>query len=277
MGFSSSRGGFSNSRGDFNSSRGFNNNSSQPTFNTAAAAASIISGTSSQSQMLDLGLSAGSTLASQTFSKFTPQASGYYESLRYYFGVSHVYVAVKLKGLVVPWFKKDWKRLKTDQGFAKPNVDPNAPDLYIPTMSLVTYVLLSGLLTGTGGEFTPDVLQSCILFALGTQFLEVACIRVAYYALEAPCEVLDVMCYSGYKYFGLCINQVIGLIFGYWMYNLSLVVTAGGMGYFTLKTYGNNLSRRTSEQGPKREFVVLGFAGMQVVVMWFLGDTKYLS
>lgn len=85
------------------------------------------------------------------------------------------------------------------------------------------------------------------------------------------------MCYSGYKYFGLCINQVIGLIFGYWMYNLSLVVTAGGMGYFTLKTYGNNLSRRTSEQGPKREFVVLGFAGMQVVVMWFLGDTKYLS
>lgn len=68
--------------------------------------------------MLDLGLSAGSTLASQTFSKFTPQASGYYESLRYYFGVSHVYVAIKLKGLVVPWFKKDWKRLKTDQGEA---------------------------------------------------------------------------------------------------------------------------------------------------------------
>jgi protein transport protein YIF1 len=37
-------------------------------------------------------------------------------------------------------------------GFAPPRSDLNAPDLYIPTMSFVTYVILVGIATGINAK-----------------------------------------------------------------------------------------------------------------------------
>ena len=144
-------------------------------------------------------------------------------------------------------------------------------------MSLVTYVLLSGLCYGTSGAFTPDVLQDVTAYCLVTQGLEVAAMRAGHYALSAPCSWIDMASYTGYKYFGLCINMLAGMAFGYWTYNLSLLFTAGGAFYFTLKSFADNVKKETARDGPKREFVVLGFAAAQVVTMWFLGNTKHLS
>ena len=36
-------------------------------------------------------------------------------------------------------------------------IDLNAPDLYIPLMAFITFVLLSGYVLGVSGEFTPEV------------------------------------------------------------------------------------------------------------------------
>jgi len=33
----------------------------------------------------------------------------------------------------------------------------------------------------------------------------------------------------------------------------------------------------TSASGPKKEFMVLAFAGSQFASMWFLGQTKFLN
>ena len=41
--------------------------------------------------------------------------------------------------------------------FAPPAEDVNAPDLYIPTMMGVTFVVLVSFLTGNAGSFTPEV------------------------------------------------------------------------------------------------------------------------
>jgi protein transport protein YIF1 len=35
------------------------------------------------------------------------------------------------------------------EGYKPPRDDINSPDLYIPTMALVTYVLLTGIVAGT--------------------------------------------------------------------------------------------------------------------------------
>mmetsp|Transcript_1723 Transcript_1723/g.3790 ORF Transcript_1723/g.3790 Transcript_1723/m.3790 type:complete len:316 (+) Transcript_1723:73-1020(+) len=243
-----------------------------------AAAAMMQGGLQNQNAMLDLGLSAASSMASQSMGKFVPGASSFYDSLKYYFAVSNTYVVIKLKMLLIPYTNKAWRRQTNQDGtFLKPSQDLNAPDLYIPTMSLLTYVLLSGLCYGASGQFTPAVLQDVTGYCLMTQGLEVAAIRAGHYALQAPCGWTDVAAYTGYKYFGLCINMLVGLTLGYWPYNLSLLFTAGGIFYFTLKTFANNVKKETARDGPKREFVVLGFAAAQVVTMWFLGNTKHLS
>lgn len=36
--------------------------------------------------------------------------------------------------------------------------DDNAPDLYIPLMSFITYIIVTGYVKGTKNSFTPEVL-----------------------------------------------------------------------------------------------------------------------
>ena len=95
--------------------------------------------------------------------------------------------------------------------------------------------------------------------------------------MMAPVSWLDLFSYTGYKYIGLCINMVVGLVGGYWVYNLFLIWTGAAIAFFTLKTFANNIPRNTAAEGPKREFMVLGFAASQFFTMWWLGNTKHLA
>jgi hypothetical protein len=42
--------------------------------------------------------------------------------------------------------------------FQVPMMDENAPDLYIPLMAFITYILVTGYAKGTKNSFTPEVL-----------------------------------------------------------------------------------------------------------------------
>ena len=64
--------------------------------------------------------------------------------------------------IIFPWTSRNWERLPaTESGarhsapadgsgtaFAAPSNDENAPDLYIPLMAVITFVLVTGLLKG---------------------------------------------------------------------------------------------------------------------------------
>lgn len=53
---------------------------------------------------------------------------------------------------------QDWSvRFNPDEPVA-PRDDVNSPDLYIPSMAIVTYVLVCGFLLGTRNDFTPEKL-----------------------------------------------------------------------------------------------------------------------
>jgi hypothetical protein len=70
--------------------------------------------------------------------------------------VNNNYVRRKLLVFMALFLNKDWKRIIGGVGQpAPPSVDADAPDLHIPTMSLVTYVLLSGLLYGNSENSRP--------------------------------------------------------------------------------------------------------------------------
>ena len=66
-----------------------------------------------------------------------------------------------------------------------PCVDANAPDLYLPLMSFVTYMLVAGFVSGADGRFTPEVLASSGSFGLFMVIFEVCLIKLMLYLLNA--------------------------------------------------------------------------------------------
>ncbi|TRZ08533.1 hypothetical protein HGM15179_018570 [Zosterops borbonicus] len=69
--------------------------------------------------------------------------------LKYYFAVDTVYVAKKLRLLIFPFGHQDWQVRYQQDAPVAPRFDVNAPDLYIPAMAFLTYILLAGLALGT--------------------------------------------------------------------------------------------------------------------------------
>ncbi|KAL0239015.1 hypothetical protein PCE1_004706 [Barthelona sp. PCE] len=69
-----------------------------------------------------------------------------------YFDINTSYVKNKLKLLCLPFFHRNWnRRLVQGEGTAQkapPRADLNAPDLYIPLMSLLTAVLFLSYIGG---------------------------------------------------------------------------------------------------------------------------------
>ena len=166
--------------------------------------------------------------------------------------------------------------------FALPSADENAPDLYLPSMTLITYVLLCALCYGTAGKFSPEVLPDVTTKCFVTQIMEVLAIRFGFYMMQAPIAFLDLFSYTGYKYLGLCVNMLAGLAlanfgFGSRTYYIFFLWTASAASYFVLKTMANNIPMEVAATGPKREIMVVVFAASQAVTMWFVSQTKFLN
>ena len=149
-------------------------------------------------------------------------------------------------------------------------------------MSLITYVLLSAFAFGTSGKFNPEFIPDVTTKCCVTQILEVLAMRFGFYLMQAPVAVLDLFSYTGYKYLGLCINMLMGLLLGHFGlgargYYIAMLWTASAAAFFMLKTMANNIPMVTAATGPKREVMVLAFAASQFATMWFVSQTKFLD
>ncbi len=69
--------------------------------------------------------------------------------LKYYFAVDTTYVAKKLLLLLFPFINRDWSVKYSQAEAVPPKLDVNAPDMYIPVMAFVTYILAVGVCLGT--------------------------------------------------------------------------------------------------------------------------------
>ena len=255
----------------------------------ATVAATTAAGASGNpNAMFDLGLKAGHTFLDQGTARMIPGLERIMRELRLYFAVNNSYVKKKMLRVLFSFFHKNWVRINSAPGsiqkYELPIHDDNALDLYIPMMSLITYVLLCGLCYGTSGQFNPEVLPDVTTKCVLIQILEVLLFRLGFYMMQVPTGMIDLFSVTGYKYLGLTINMLVG-------YSLSLALVSGGhkgyyamflftassASYFMLKFMANNIPTVTASSGPKREFVVLAFAGSQFASMWFLGQTKFLN
>ncbi|RNA22245.1 YIF1B-like isoform X1, partial [Brachionus plicatilis] len=209
--------------------------------------------------------------------------------LKYYFVVDTNYVAKKLLIILFPFLNRDWS-VKYTQGevACPPKLDVNAPDMYIPVMAFVTYILMVGVTLGLEDRFTPEKLGIYASSALGWFIIEVLIIFLSLQILsiKSALTTFDIMAFCGYKYFGMimCLaGQLVvpnayyfvllymSLSFTYFMVrNLKLMILAGnstgqsGNGYES-QTYGNK----------RRIYVLLFISLLQPFFMWWLTYNKF--
>lgn len=144
-------------------------------------------------------------------------------ALKHYFNVSNSYVVRKLLLVLFPWRHKPWTRQQarmttssTDSAgqisqqqytfnYLPPRDDLNSPDMYIPIMAFITYILLSTVLAGMRGSFHPELLGSTTSTALGVVIFEIVVLKIAMYLLSITndSQLLDLVAYSGYKFVGV--------------------------------------------------------------------------
>ncbi|CAJ0911736.1 7853_t:CDS:2, partial [Entrophospora sp. SA101] len=119
-----------------------------------------------------------------------------------------------------------------------PREDINSPDLYIPAMAFVTYVLLTGIVAGTKHKFHPEVLGINATTGLLLVILELLFIKIGCYLLNITSETqfLDFLSYSGYKFIGVIITLVVSLIAPFWFVIGTFFYTAFANGFFLLRS-----------------------------------------
>jgi hypothetical protein len=89
--------------------------------------------------------------------------------------------------------------------FLPPREDVNSPDMYIPVMAFVTYILLATLLAGLRGAFRPELLGMTATNAFAVVIIELLLLKLGTYLLNISNESqwLDLVAYSGYKFVGI--------------------------------------------------------------------------
>ncbi|PRP80608.1 hypothetical protein PROFUN_11551 [Planoprotostelium fungivorum] len=196
--------------------------------------------------------------------------------LKYYFNVNNSYVINKIKLLLFPIAHKQWARRIHRQNdsevFLPARDDINAPDLYIPLMAFVTYILIFGYIMGASKQFTPEVLGKMASAGLFVLISEFSFIKLSLYLLNAyTVPFLDIVSFCSYKYVGVVLTMLVGLIFGQYPFYAVLIFTSICGAIFMVKTL-KLVFPDMSMGGPKhkRNYFLMGVAVNQLILCYYL-------
>lgn len=193
-----------------------------------------------QPMVQDMALQYGQKLADQGKELVNKEFEKYVSvtKLKYYFAVDNKYVINKLRLLFLPFAHKDWS-LKFDQENAvQPRYDLNAPDLYIPVMGYITYIVLAGFILGLQERFSPEQLGIQASSALAYNIFELIVYTITLYVtnIQTTLRTLDLVAFSGYKYASIVAILCSSILFsstGYW---IALIYCGSTLAFFLLRT-----------------------------------------
>lgn len=243
----------------------------------ASVAAALLPGpVSGLAAACGTGLAAqGRELVERNLERLVPVAT-----LKYYFAVDSAYVGRKLGLLLFPFLHRDWQvRFQQDTPVA-PRFDVNAPDLYIPVMAFITYVLVAGLALGTQNRFSPDLLGLQASSALAWLVVEVVVILLSLYLVTVNTDLstIDLVAFSGYKYVGMIVGLLAGLLFGKMGYYLLLSWCCVTIFVFMIRTLRLKILAEAAVEGvlvpgaknQLRMYLTMAVAGLQPLIMYSL-------
>ncbi|KAF7633816.1 hypothetical protein Mgra_00006786 [Meloidogyne graminicola] len=166
----------------------------------------------------------GGQFAEQQKQKITQYISTF--NLKYYFAVDVNYVRRKLLIILFPFLHRDWtNKLATNDKPMTPREDINAPDLYIPVMAFITYILVAGIVFGVQKRFTPEKLGMLTTNALFYMVFENLVVFLMKYALNISqsLNVWHALAYSSYKFTSMVVCLLLYLIGGRKVYYFVLI------------------------------------------------------
>merc|ERR1712179_213755 len=235
------------------------------------------------------GANMAANMAMQYGQQFVPAAGEYVEKkiesflslpkLKYYFAVDTAYVVKKLSLLAFPFAHEDWS-LKYDKSEpAAPRYEINSPDLYIPSMAFLTYVLICGLIFGTQNRFTPEQLGMTASTAMAWLVLELVVIIATLYTtgISGNVRYLDLLALCGYKYVGMIAVALCGLTFRLTGYYVALGWMSLSIAFFMARTLrlvinphpaNDGVARSSGEK--RRLYILLYISLTQPLFMYFL-------
>ncbi|KDR20942.1 protein YIF1B isoform X2 [Zootermopsis nevadensis] len=220
----------------------------------------------------------GRQLVDRELEKYIPVSR-----LKYYFAVDTRYVLKKLGLLFFPFVHSDWSVKYEQDGPVQPRYEINAPDLYIPTMAYVTYVLVAGVILGMQDRFTPEILGIQASSALAWTIFEIAVELITLYItnIQTNLKTLDLLAFGGYKYVGIIFALLLSILFHKTGYYAGLIYSSFSLAFFLIRTLkvqvlpdGSSPHHNdpyTHSSGNKRRMYLLLFvAGIQPLLMWWL-------
>ncbi|XP_034398726.1 protein YIF1A isoform X3 [Cyclopterus lumpus] len=225
----------------------------------------------------------GSSLANQGKDMVNKEISRFMSvnKLKYFFAVDTKYVLKKLMILMFPYTHQDWEvRYHRDTPLT-PRQDVNAPDLYIPTMAFITYILLAGMALGIQKRFSPEVLGLCASTALVWVIIEVLVMLLSLYLLTVHSDLstFDLIAYSGYKYVGMIFTVLCGLLFGSDGYYVALAWSSCALMFFIVRSLkmkilpslsSDSIGTGSSAKPQFRLYITVATAVFQPVVIYWL-------
>ncbi|BFZ58814.1 Protein transport protein yif1 [Savitreella phatthalungensis] len=209
-------------------------------------------------------------------------------ALRRYFNVTNTYVLRKLGILLFPWRHGPWLRQRETsrdhassaagggEAFADPRDDINAPDFYIPIMAVVTYILQNSLIAGVQGKFQADLFGETAGWAVAFLLVENSIIKFGCYLLSIPSALfLDLVAYSGYKYVGIILTNLVGLLgFQGIVYWLVFLYTSLACAFFVLRSLRSAILQGTDDasgkQGKARKVYFLASIALAQLMWMYL-------
>eukprot|EP00466_Bigelowiella_natans_P009166 jgi/Bigna1/87667/estExt_fgenesh1_pg.C_220220 len=213
-------------------------------------------------------------------------------SLKGYYAVDNYYVLHKLRLILLPFRHNDWNRKADAPGsslgaggpvpgsppsdhalYKTPREDVNAPDLYIPLMAFITYILVFAYALGVDNRFNPEVLSLTASWAMVMLMLEVMMLWGGFWFLNVEAVrrpyLLDLLAYCSYKFVGVTVGMVVGLIAGATAYYVVTIFFGITMCIFLLKSLNYVTTSFDGTVNQKRYF--LAFMGiLQIFLSVFL-------
>ncbi|XP_053945930.1 protein YIF1B-A isoform X1 [Anastrepha ludens] len=175
----------------------------------------------------------GKQMVENQFEKWVPVAK-----LKYYFAVDNKYVINKLRLLLFPFTHRDWSLKYDQENPVQPRYDINAPDLYIPSMAYITYVVVAGLMLGMQNRFSPEQLGIQASSALAYCIFELVVYSITLYVvnIKTSLKTLDLLSFAGYKFVIIVTCLLVSTLFHGFGYYMALLYTSLTLGFFLLRT-----------------------------------------
>ncbi|XP_071453977.1 protein YIF1B-A [Hetaerina americana] len=216
----------------------------------------------------------GKQLVDQHLEKYVPVSR-----LKYYFAVDTGYVSRKLALLFFPFTHSDWSVKYEQDEPVQPRYDINAPDLYIPAMAYVTYVVVAGLVLGTQNRFSPEMLGIQASSALAWSLVEIVVEFLTLYIanIKTNLKTLDLLAFAGYKYVGIIFAVLLSLLLRKAGYYIGLIYSSIALAFFLVRTLRVQILPESGQSaysggGKRRLYILLFVAAIQPIMMWFLSS-----